>query len=158
MWRTGHSLIKQKMKEVKAVLAGEMSGHLFFADRYFGFDDAVYASLRLLEILSKTEKRIPELLEGLPKTFSTPEIRVVCPEEKKFMIVEAVKAELAGRFQIIDVDGVRIQFEDGWGLIRASNTQPVLVLRFEAYSPERLEEIQGLIEGVLDRVKKDLTD
>jgi phosphomannomutase/phosphoglucomutase len=158
MWRTGHSLIKQKMKEVKAVLAGEMSGHLFFADRYFGFDDAVYASLRLLEILSKTGQKIPDLLSGLPRTFSTPEIRVACPEEKKFMIVEAVKAELAGRFQIIDVDGVRIQFEDGWGLIRASNTQPVLVLRFEAYSPERLGEIQGLIEGVLDRVKKDLTD
>lgn len=158
MWRTGHSLIKQKMKEVKAVLAGEMSGHLFFADRYFGFDDAVYASLRLLEILSKTGQKIPDLLSGLPRTFSTPEIRVACPEEKKFMIVEAVKAELAGRFQIIDVDGVRIQFEDGWGLIRASNTQPVLVLRFEAYSPERLEEIQGLIEGVLDRVNKDLTD
>jgi len=158
MWRTGHSLIKQKMKEVKAVLAGEMSGHLFFADRYFGFDDAVYASLRLLEILSKTGQKIPDLLSGLPRTFSTPEIRVACPEEKKFMIVEAVKAELAGRFRIIDVDGVRIQFEDGWGLIRASNTQPVLVLRFEAYSPERLGEIQGLIEGVLDRVKKDLTD
>jgi phosphomannomutase/phosphoglucomutase len=158
MWRTGHSLIKQKMKEVKAVLAGEMSGHLFFADRYFGFDDAVYASLRLLEILSRTEKRIPELLEGLPKTFSTPEIRVESTEDQKFKIVEAAKMELAKTHRIIDVDGVRVQFEDGWGLIRASNTQPVLVLRFEANSRERLKEIQRLIEGVLERVKKDVTD
>ena len=158
MWRTGHSLIKQKMKEVKAVLAGEMSGHLFFADRYFGFDDAVYASLRLLEILSKTEKRIPELLEGLPKTFSTPEIRVESTEDQKFKIVEAAKMELAKTHRIIDVDGVRVQFEDGWGLIRASNTQPVLVLRFEANSQERLKEIQRLIEGLLERVKKDVTD
>ena len=114
MWRTGHSLIKKKMKEVKAVLAGEMSGHLFFADRYFGFDDAVYAALRLLEILSKTEKRIPELLAGLPKTFSTPEIRVESTEDQKFKIVEAAKMELAKEHRIIDVDGVRVQFEDGW--------------------------------------------
>ncbi|MGA3083693.1 MAG: phosphomannomutase/phosphoglucomutase [Thermodesulfobacteriota bacterium] len=154
MWKTGHSLIKQKMKEVQAVLAGEMSGHLFFADRYFGFDDAVYASMRLLEILSKTGKKIPELLSGLPKTYSTPEIRVETKEETKFQLVEAVKKELARRFPIIDVDGVRVVFEDGWGLIRASNTQPVLVLRFEARSPERLQEIQNLIEGILDQVQK----
>jgi phosphomannomutase / phosphoglucomutase len=154
MWKTGHSLIKQKMKEVQAVLAGEMSGHLFFADRYFGFDDAVYASLRLLEILSKTGKKIPELLAGLPKTYSTPEIRVETREETKFQLVEAVKKELAQRFSIIDVDGVRVKFEDGWGLIRASNTQPVLVLRFEARSPERLQEIQNLIEEVLHRIQK----
>jgi phosphomannomutase/phosphoglucomutase len=154
MWKTGHSLIKQKMKEVQAVLAGEMSGHLFFADRYFGFDDAVYASLRLLEILSKTGKKIPELLAGLPKTYSTPEIRVETKEETKFQLVEAAKKELAQRFSIIDVDGVRVKFEDGWGLIRASNTQPVLVLRFEARSPERLQEIQNLIEEVLHRIQK----
>jgi len=154
MWKTGHSLIKQKMKEVQAVLAGEMSGHLFFADRYFGFDDAIYASLRLLEILSKTGKKIPELLSGLPKTYSTPEIRVETPEETKFKLVEAVKAELARKFPIIDVDGVRVLFEDGWGLIRASNTQPVLVLRFEAHSPERLEEIQTIIEKILHQVQK----
>jgi phosphomannomutase/phosphoglucomutase len=154
MWKTGHSLIKQKMKEVQAVLAGEMSGHLFFADRYLGFDDAVYASLRLLEILSKTGKKIPELLAGLPQTYSTPEIRVETKEETKFKLVEAVKNELAQRFSIIDVDGVRVKFEDGWGLIRASNTQPVLVLRFEARSPERLREIQNLIEEVLHRVEK----
>ena len=154
MWKTGHSLIKQKMKEVQAVLAGEMSGHLFFADRYFGYDDAIYASMRLLEILSKTEKKIPELLSGLPKTFSTPEIRVETREEKKFQIVEAAKKELAQKFPIIDVDGVRVLFQDGWGLIRASNTQSVLVLRFEARSPERLEEIQTLIEDVLSQVQK----
>jgi phosphomannomutase / phosphoglucomutase len=154
MWKTGHSLIKQKMKEVQAVLAGEMSGHLFFADRYFGFDDAVYASLRLLEILSKTGKKIPELLAGLPQTFFTPEIRVETKEETKFQLVEAAKNELSQRFSIIDVDGVRVQFEDGWGLIRASNTQPVLVLRFEARSAERLQEIQSLIEEVLRRIQK----
>jgi phosphomannomutase / phosphoglucomutase len=154
MWKTGHSLIKQKMKEVHAVLAGEMSGHLFFADRYFGFDDAIYASLRLLEILSKTGKKIPELLAGLPKTYVTPEIRVETKEESKFQLVEAVKNELAQTYSIIDIDGVRVLFEDGWGLIRASNTQPVLVLRFEARSPERLREIQNLIEEVLHRIEK----
>ena len=156
MWKTGHSLIKQKMKEVQAVLAGEMSGHLFFADRYYGFDDAVYASLRLLEILSRTNRRIPELLSGLPQTFSTPEIRVSTSEEKKFKIVEAVRAELSKKFSLIDVDGVRIQLEDGWGLIRASNTQPVLVLRFEARSRERLQEIQGWIEKILQEVQRQL--
>ncbi len=154
MWKTGHSLIKQKMKEVQAVLAGEMSGHLFFADRYFGFDDAIYASLRLLEILSKTGKKIPELRAGLPKTYSTPEIRVETREETKFQLVEAVKKELAQKYSIIDVDGVRVVFEDGWGLIRASNTQPVLVLRFEARSQERLQEYQNLIEEVLHRIEK----
>ncbi|MFH0786619.1 MAG: phosphomannomutase/phosphoglucomutase [Pseudomonadota bacterium] len=154
MWKTGHSLIKQRMKEVQAVLAGEMSGHLFFADRYFGFDDAIYASLRLLEILSKTGKKIPELLSGLPQTFSTPEIRVETSEENKFQIVEAAKKELAREYPIIDVDGVRVLFEDGWGLIRASNTQPVLVLRFEAHSSTRLQEIRTEIEGILRRIQK----
>lgn len=154
MWKTGHSLIKQKMKEVGADLAGEMSGHLFFADRYFGFDDAIYASLRLLEILSRTGLTIPELLKDLPPTYSTPEIRVETEEETKFALVEAVKKELAGQYQVIDVDGVRVQFPDGWGLIRASNTQPVLVLRFEAQTPQRLEEIRKIVEGALEREKK----
>jgi phosphomannomutase/phosphoglucomutase len=154
MWKTGHSLIKQKMKEVGAVLAGEMSGHLFFADRYFGFDDAIYASLRLLEILAKTGKRISELLSGLPRTYSTPEIRVETPEDKKFLIVEAARRELASKNKIIDVDGVRVLYEDGWGLIRASNTQPVLVLRFEAQTPDRLKAIQGEVVDLLKRIKK----
>jgi phosphomannomutase/phosphoglucomutase len=154
MWKTGHSLIKKKMKEVQAVLAGEMSGHIFFADRYFGFDDAVYASLRLLEILSNTGKKIPDLLSGIPKTYSTPEIRVETSEENKFQLVEEVKNELARNHPIIDVDGVRVLYDDGWGLIRASNTQPVLVLRFEAQSPERLEAIKDEMEGILRRSQK----
>jgi phosphomannomutase / phosphoglucomutase len=153
MWKTGHSLIKQKMKEVRAVLAGEMSGHIFFADRYFGFDDAVYASLRLLEILARSGQSISELLAGLPQTYATPEIRVDTADELKFNLVEAMKKELAGRFPIDEVDGVRVLFEDGWGLIRASNTQPVLVLRFEARSPARLKEIQQFIEGLLTQVR-----
>ena len=146
MWRTGHSLIKEKMKEEKAVLGGEMSGHIFFADRYLGFDDAIYASCRLIEILSRTEKRLSQLLEDLPKTFITPEIRVACADEIKFSVVEKVKEDLRRDYAIIDVDGVRVKFEDGWGLVRASNTQPVLVLRFEALSEKRLQEIRRLVE------------
>ena len=146
MWRTGHSLIKEKMKEEKAALGGEMSGHIFFADRYLGFDDAIYASCRLLEILSRTEKKLSHLLEDVPKTFITPEIRVACTDEIKFKVVEKVKEELRKDYAIIDVDGVRVKFDDGWGLVRASNTQPVLVLRFEALSEKRLQEIRGLVE------------
>jgi len=146
MWRTGHSLLKSKMKEEKALLGGEMSGHIFFADRYFGYDDAIYASCRLLEILSRSEKRIPELLGDIPKTFTTPEIRVDCPDDLKFAVVERVKESFRKEYPIVDVDGVRVLFPDGWGLVRASNTQPVLVLRFEARSPERLEELRQLIE------------
>jgi len=146
MWRTGHSLIKEKMKEEKAVLGGEMSGHIFFADRYFGYDDAIYASCRLIELLSKTDKKLSQLLEDVPKTFITPEIRVDCPDEIKFKVVEKVKEDLRQSFSIIDVDGVRVQFRDGWGLVRASNTQPVLVLRFEAMTEKRLQEIKKLVE------------
>jgi phosphomannomutase/phosphoglucomutase len=154
MWKTGHSLIKQKMKEVQAELAGEMSGHMFFADRYFGYDDAVYASCRLLEILSATGKTITELLSDLPKTYSTPEIRVPCPDAKKFQIVKEVTEYFRKGHEIIDIDGVRILFEDGWGLIRASNTQPVLVLRFEAVTQARLSEIRSVVESVLDETIK----
>ncbi len=149
MWKTGHSLIKQKMKEVKAELAGEMSGHMFFADRYFGYDDAIYAACRLLEILGKTGKTIPELLSDVPKTYTTPEIRVPCPDDKKFEVVDEVTAYFRQRAKIIDIDGVRVLFEGGWGLVRASNTQPALVLRFEAFSPERLSEIRAQVESVL---------
>jgi phosphomannomutase/phosphoglucomutase len=147
MWRTGHSLIKEKMKEEKAVLGGEMSGHIFFADRYFGYDDAIYASCRLIELLSKTDNKLSQLLEDVPKTFITPEIRVDCPDEIKFKVVEKVKEDLRQTFSIIDVDGARVQFGDGWGLVRASNTQPVLVLRFEAMTEKRLLEIKKLMEG-----------
>ncbi len=133
MWRTGHSLIKAKMKEVDAVLAGEMSGHMFFKDRYFGFDDGLYASFRLLEILGQTGATLPQLLEDVPVTHTTPEIRVECPDETKFEVVEKAKEHFrAMKLDIIDVDGARIVFDDGWGLVRASNTQPVLVLRYEA--------------------------
>lgn len=154
MWKTGHSLIKQKMKEVKAELAGEMSGHMFFADRYFGYDDAIYASCRLLEILAETGKSITELLDDVPRTYSTPEIRVPCPDDRKFQVVKDVTEYFRQRYDIIDIDGVRILFEDGWGLVRASNTQPVLVLRFEALSQTRLSEIQSLVESVLTEIRE----
>jgi phosphomannomutase/phosphoglucomutase len=150
MWRTGHSLIKEKMREEKAALGGEMSGHLFFADRYFGYDDAIYASCRLIELLSKTDRKLSQLLSDVPKTYITPEIRVDCPDEIKFKVVEDVKEALRKDYPVIDVDGVRVKFEDGWGLVRASNTQPALVLRFEALVEKRLEEIKKLVE---DKVK-----
>jgi phosphomannomutase/phosphoglucomutase len=153
MWRTGHSLIKQKMKEVKAELAGEMSGHIFFADRYFGYDDAIYASCRLLEILGATGKTISELLGDVPKTYNTPEIRVSCPDDKKFKVVKEITEYYRQRQDIIDIDGVRVLFDDGWGLVRASNTQPVLVLRFEAFSRERLSEIRSEVESVLAEIQ-----
>lgn len=147
MWKTGHSLIKKKMKETGALLAGEMSGHLFFADRYFGFDDAIYASCRLLELLSKHEKDARELLGDVPKTESTPEIRISCPDEKKFRVVEKVRDYFSKSYDVIDIDGARILFEDGWGLVRASNTGPVLVLRFEAKDHGRLEAIRKEVEA-----------
>jgi phosphomannomutase/phosphoglucomutase len=147
MWKAGHSLLKSKMREEKALLGGEMSGHIFFADRYFGYDDAIYASCRLLEILSRSEKGIPELLGDVPKTFSTPEIRVDCPDDRKFDLVERVKESFRHEYPIAEIDGMRVLFPDGWGLVRASNTQPVLVMRFEARSSERLKEIQALVEG-----------
>ena len=151
MWKTGHSLIKKKMKDEEAELAGEMSGHIFFADRYLGFDDAAYAACRLLQILSQTGKKVSDLLSDIPKTFSTPEIRVDCPDNKKFDIVKQVTAYFKERYDVIDIDGVRVLFDDGWGLVRASNTQPALVLRFEAMSEIRLTEIKNLIESNLNR-------
>ena len=153
MWRTGHSLIKKKMKEEKAALAGEMSGHMFFEDRYFGFDDATYAACRLLEILSQSGKTISHLLEGVPKTFTTPEIRMECPDDRKFHVVSAVTDHFKATHKVIDIDGARVLFDDGWGLVRASNTQPALVLRFEALSQERLAEIKGLVESTLENIK-----
>jgi len=156
MWRTGHSLIKKKMKEERAELAGEMSGHMFFADRYFGYDDAIYASCRLLEILSTTGKKVSELLADVPKTFTTPEIRVECPDNKKFKVVESVTHFFRERNEVIDIDGVRVLFDDGWGLVRASNTQPALVLRFEALSESRLAEIRELVEKTVEGVRNNL--
>ena len=154
MWKTGHSLIKQKMKMEKAELAGEMSGHIFFSDRYFGFDDAVYASCRLLEILASSGKKISDLLADVPETVSTPEIRVECPDHIKFAVVDKVTAYFKERYDVIDIDGVRVLFPDGWGLVRASNTQPALVLRFEAMTENRLQEIKELVETVLRNIQK----
>jgi phosphomannomutase/phosphoglucomutase len=153
MWKTGHSMIKQKMKEVKAELAGEMSGHIFFSDRYFGYDDAVYATCRLLEILASTGRRIGELLADVPQTFNTPEIRVHCPDKIKFDVVAQVTEHFRAREEVIDIDGARVLFGDGWGLVRASNTQPALVLRFEALSEERLNEIRHTVESALEKIK-----
>ncbi|MCX6571888.1 MAG: phosphomannomutase/phosphoglucomutase [Candidatus Aminicenantes bacterium] len=152
MWRTGHSLIKQKIKEEKAPLAGEMSGHIFFGDRWFGFDDAIYASARLLEILSRAKTKLSAMMSDLPKTYSTPEIRIYASDEVKFKIVEEVRRELAARYPVIDIDGVRAIFPKGWGLVRASNTQAVIVLRFEADTEADLAAIQKEIRGVLQKV------
>jgi phosphomannomutase / phosphoglucomutase len=157
MWKAGHSLIKGKMKEEKALLAGEMSGHLFFADRYFGYDDAIYAALRLLEILSETGKRLSELMADVTRTYTTPEIRVECPDRIKFSVVRAVRDHFRKTHNIIEIDGMRIPFGDGWGLLRASNTQPVLVLRFEADSEARLRAIRNHIEKVLYAILKSST-
>lgn len=152
MYKVGHSLIKAKMKEEQALLAGEMSGHLFFADRYYGYDDAVYSGARLLELLSHSEKSLAEMVDELPATCSTPEIRFDCPEEKKFKVVEELAKSFALKYKVIDIDGARIIFNDGWGLVRASNTQPVLVLRFEADSETALERIQAEVRGELERL------
>jgi phosphomannomutase/phosphoglucomutase len=149
MWKAGHSLIKAKMKEEKAVLGGEMSGHLFFADRYFGYDDAIYAAIRLLEIISQTGQKISELLADVPQTFVTPEIRIDCPDNKKAKVVEKIKKHFQNNPGLIKIDGVRIPFEDGWALVRSSNTQPVIVLRFEASSASSLQRIRNEVEKLL---------
>ncbi len=144
MWKTGHSLIKAKMKEEGALLAGEMSGHMFFADNYYGYDDALFASLRLLSILSSTGRNLSDLAAEMPSYPTTPELRAECPDELKFKIVDEVRDYFRGKYKVIDIDGARVIFPDGWGLIRASNTQAVLVLRFEAKTTERLDEIRKL--------------
>lgn len=149
MWKTGHSLIKKKMRETGAVLAGEMSGHMFFADRYYGYDDAIYAACRLLEIVSRGKALLSSLLADLPRYETTPEIRVDCPDEIKFAVVEEVRKKFSATHRVIDVDGARVFFEGGWGLVRASNTQPVLVLRFEASTAERLQAIRNEMADAL---------
>jgi phosphomannomutase/phosphoglucomutase len=149
MYKTGHSLIKAKMKEVHAELAGEMSGHIFFQDRYFGFDDALYAACRLLEIVAASGKPLSAQLAGLPVTVTTPEIRVDCPDEIKFEVVQRVADHFKSIRDVVDVDGVRVLFAEGWGLLRASNTQPVLVMRFEAANDRLLAEYQREVEGAL---------
>ena len=162
MWKTGHSVLKEKMKEAHAVLAGELSGHIFFADRYFGYDDAMYASCRLVELLSNTSDPLSAFLADLPSTQVTPEIRVECGDDVKFQIVDAMQQRMLALAKqphalapglairdVITIDGVRVQFDEGWGLIRASNTQPALVLRFEATSSERLQVLRAWVEREL---------
>jgi phosphomannomutase / phosphoglucomutase len=157
MWKTGHSLIKAKMKELKAPLAGEMSGHMFFGGDYLGFDDALFAAARLLEIVSRQPFGLAPLLADLPRTYATPEIRVECPEEEKFDLVERAAVHFATLYPVNTIDGVRITFPQGWGLLRASNTQPVLVMRFEATDQAKRDEYRAEVEGWLERQKKALT-
>jgi phosphomannomutase/phosphoglucomutase len=156
MWKAGHSLIKAKMKEEGALLAGEMSGHIFFGHRWFGFDDGIYSSARFLELLSRTDAPVSALLADVPKTYATPELRADCPEDKKFEVVRRAQEFFKARYQAVTVDGVRVVFPDGWGLVRASNTQPLLVLRFEATTPERLAEIQRLVRGKVDEILREV--
>jgi phosphomannomutase/phosphoglucomutase len=154
MWRTGHSLIKQKMKETGALLAGEMSGHMFFKHRYFGFDDALYAACRLVEIVANEDAPLSDIMATIPKYPSTPEIRVECPEAHKFAVVKEITEYFRKTHKVIDVDGARIDFGDGWGLVRASNTTPLLVLRFEADTEARLAEIRRIVETKVEEVMK----
>jgi phosphomannomutase/phosphoglucomutase len=158
LWKTGHSLIKTKMKEEGALLAGEMSGHLFFADRYYGYDDAIYASLRLLEILSRDDRSLGEMLADVPRTYSTPEIRVECPDAVKFDVVAKVRSHFRSvGYPVVDIDGARISFgterDPAWGLVRASNTGPVLVMRFEATTAERRDSMRRDVESVVEAAR-----
>ncbi len=149
MWKTGHSLIEEKMHETGAPIAGEMSGHMFFSEGYYGFDDALYGAARLLKIVAEAQTGIHEMLADVPRFVSTPELRVACPDDRKFPLVEEAKKHFAAKYKVIDVDGVRVLFGDGWGLIRASNTQPVLVMRFEARTKQHLDAIRSEMEGWL---------
>lgn len=153
MWKTGHSLIKEKVKIEHAPFGGEMSGHVFFADRNYGYDDAPYAALRLVEIIAKTGKTIPELLSGLPKAYNTPEIRIDTTEEKKLLIVQKMKEAFSGgaNYQVNLIDGIRISFENGWALCRASNTQPVLVVRYESSTEQGLRDIRSQVEAIVNK-------
>src|SRR5262249_50473637 len=159
MWKVGHSLIKAKMKQVGAVLAGEMSGHIFFAHRYLGFDDAIYAGARLLELLSCTDRTLDELVDTLPAAINTPEIRMDMPDDIKVEVVRRAVERFRRDRQVVDVvdiDGARILYADGWGLVRASNTQPALVLRFEARTAEALARIREEVETALAAIRKEL--
>ena len=145
MWKTGHSLIKQKLLETGAPIAGEMSGHMFFSEGYYGFDDALFAAGRLLRFVAACGGTLGGLVDSIPRYYATPETRLACPEDRKFAIPEEIKKAFGGRYKVIDIDGARVEFGDGWGLVRASNTQPVVVVRFEARTPERLREIEDLM-------------
>jgi len=153
MWKTGHSFLKAKLQETGAKIAGEMSGHMFFNDRYFGYDDALYAAVRLAEILANEGKLLSELLSDLPVLPVTPELRVDCPDSIKFDVVAEVAAHFKSRYNVVDIDGVRVNFDKGWGLVRASNTQPVLVMRFEAETEALLDAYRAEVEGVVAQVR-----
>jgi phosphomannomutase len=151
MWKTGHSFIKDKMKETNALLAGEMSGHIFFADEYYGFDDALYAAIRIINILSESNLSLSDLRKSLPQAYSTPEIRVLCEDERKFLVVEELKNNLTkAQIEFDDVDGVRVSSSRGWWLIRPSNTQPVLVARAEANSEQDLQDLKRNLKKHLE--------
>jgi phosphomannomutase/phosphoglucomutase len=152
-YKTGHSLIKAKMRQIGAVFTGEMSGHMFFADEYYGYDDALYAAARLLRILSKTSRKLSELLSDVPRYYSTPELRVHCPDEEKFKKVEEVKEYFRDKYPMIEVDGARVLFPEGWGLVRSSNTGPELIVRCEARTQEGLEKIKDEIQDALKPLK-----
>jgi len=154
MWKTGHSLIKKKIAVENAALAGEMSGHIFFNDKWFGFDDAVYAGARLLEILSNSTRSLTEILDTIPKTFNTPEIRIDTTDAAKFSIVSYLVDFFKKEYEVIDIDGARVKFPNGWALVRASNTQPSLVIRFEADSQDHLDEIRSIVEPVIEETRK----
>ena len=153
MAAAGHSLIKNKMRETGALLAGEMSGHICFSDNYYGFDDAIFAACRVLQIVAQSNKKVSEMLADLPETAYTPEIRIDCPDDQKFKIVRELTEIFREKYDVIDIDGVRVNFDDGWALIRASNTQPVLVLRLEAVTKERLKELVAVIKKQTDKYK-----
>ena len=153
MWKTGHSLIKQRMSELNCKLGGEMSGHIFFADDYFGYDDAIYVAARIVQTLSRTDQKLSQLKAELPKYYSTPEMRLeVESDEEKFRIAKEAVAYFTENYDCSTVDGVRIKFGDGWGLVRSSNTQPVIVCRFEANTAERMEEIQSIVMNKLQEI------
>lgn len=156
MSAAGHSLIKKKMQETGALLAGEMSGHICFKDNYYGYDDAIFAACRILEIVAASSTPLSGMLADLPKTFTTPEIRVDCPDSLKFQIVKKLTEHFRSRYDVVDIDGVRIQFENGWGLVRASNTQPVLVLRFEAKTEVQLKKFQSIVYQQLEHYQPDV--
>jgi len=153
MAAAGHSLIKNKMRETGALLAGEMSGHICFADNYYGFDDAIFAACRMLQIVAQSSQKVSEMLADLPETAYTPEIRIDCPDDQKFKIVRELTEIFREKYEVIDIDGVRVNFGDGWALIRASNTQPILVFRFEAATKERLKELVAVIKEQTDKYK-----
>jgi phosphomannomutase/phosphoglucomutase len=149
MWKTGHSLIEEKMHSTGAPVGGEVSGHMFFSEGFYGFDDALYGAARLLRIVADSGKTVRQLLADVPRFISTPEIRIDCADDKKFGIVEAATSYFSSKYDVLTVDGVRVLFGDGWGLIRASNTQPVLVMRFEARTESELAKIRSEMEGWL---------